>query len=109
MSGGRRKSIASQSSRRIGNTSTGPWAADEFEATEELFDLGTDRLEITNAATNIAHREQLKVMRETYDAAVEHWKDNAVPYHNYAPFGMIFDRNVDWSEKAPLYQKKKRR
>lgn len=85
-----------------------PYGGEDFEPTEELFDLRSDRLELENGLTDAALRPQLETMRQTYDATVEHWKTQSVEYHNYRPFGTIFDRHTEWSQKAEAYTRKKR-
>jgi arylsulfatase A-like enzyme len=71
------------------------WAYDEGDLTptEELYDLGNDRLERTNLATTASAQQDLNRMRAIYDEAVANWKQSAVPYHNYQKFGEFFSRN----------------
>ena len=85
-----------------------PFADGDFEATEELYHMSQDRLELTNAALEPANAEALAQMRTEYDKIVQHWKDNAVTYHNYQPFGQMFDRNISWDQKKDVYAKRKR-
>lgn len=86
-----------------------PWAEGEFTATEELYHLSADPLEITNVAALATDEKAMKAMRMTYDATVEQWKNDAVSYHNYRPFGTLFDRNTTWeNEKAAMSAKKRR-
>jgi arylsulfatase A-like enzyme len=70
------------------------WPYDEgvFEKTEELYFLRKDPGELENAAKNPEHSSALEDMRKRYDEEVKSWKDKAVPYHNYAPFGEWFER-----------------
>ena len=68
------------------------YAADGFEPAEELYDLSEDPLELKNIAGKSGHRDLLSSMRKKYDAAVEAWKQEAVPYHRYQPFGSFFER-----------------
>lgn len=81
------------------------YAANGFEVTEELYNLRKDPLELVNKATNPKYSETLKQMRAAYDRHVAHWKDQAVPYNNYQPYGTIFDRNIPWATKQSLYGK----
>ena len=60
--------------------------------TEELYHTGKDPLELVNLASNPEVAPQLKRMRKLYDGAVDHWKAEAVPFHNYQPFGETFTR-----------------
>lgn len=71
------------------------WAYDkgDFEPTEELYNLGQDRLERTNLAATPSAAKDLNRMRKLYDAAVADWKKSAVPYHDYQRFGEFFSRS----------------
>lgn len=80
-----------------------PWAAGDFQPTEEVYDLSTDRLELVNRAADGRSSEQLKELRERYDQWVAHWKQNAVAWNRYQPFATIFDRSVGWERKQKLY------
>ncbi|MBK1825509.1 sulfatase family protein [Haloferula rosea] len=84
------------------------YANDGFEVTEELYLLGKDPLELTNQAGNPEASSVMEQMRKIYDRHLAHWKAEAVPYHNYQPYGTIFDRNIDWDERAPLLRKRGR-
>ncbi len=70
------------------------WPHDEggFEATEELYFIGEDPLEMENQIANPAHSSKLEEMRNRYDGEVGSWRKKAVPYHNYQPFGRKFQR-----------------
>ncbi|MDF7826506.1 sulfatase [Pontiellaceae bacterium B12227] len=84
------------------------YAGEGFEETEELYHLSKDALELTNQAANPEYSSAMQQMRKTYDQHLSHWKAEAVPYHNYQPYGTIFDRNADWSEKETLLAKPKK-
>ena len=73
-----------------------------FEPTEELYHLAEDPLELTNEASNLDHQNALQRMRGAYDRSLADWKNQAVPYHNYQPYGILFDREIPWSEKKAL-------
>ncbi|MEX2577598.1 MAG: sulfatase [Verrucomicrobiales bacterium] len=70
------------------------WPYDEgaFEATEELYFIGEDPLELENLAADPAHRSQLDRMRKRYDREVGSWRERAVPFHGYHPYGAWFRR-----------------
>lgn len=61
--------------------------------TEELYDTKADPLELTNLVQDNGSAGDLIRMRALYDAEVKAWQDSAVPYHNYQPFGKIFQRS----------------
>lgn len=63
-----------------------------FEPAEELFHLRRDPLELVNEAANPEYREAMDSMRGLYDAAVDTWEAEAVPYHDYQRFADVFRR-----------------
>ena len=83
-----------------------PHAEGDFRPTEELYCIQQDRLELTNLAADAAQGSVLEQMRSVYDAAIAAWREQAVPYHRYAEFGVIFDRRVRWSEKRGLVRER---
>ncbi len=80
------------------------WAYGEgdFIPTEELYHLEKDRGETVNQATNPDYFRSLYTLRSVYDRALADWKNNAVPYHDYQRFGVLFDRRLPWSGKRHL-------
>ena len=81
------------------------YGGEDFVPAEELYHLAEDRLELRNEVTNSSHQEALKRMRGAYDRSLADWKNQAVPYHDYQRFGIIFDREIPWSEKKALLNK----
>ena len=73
-----------------------------------MYQLSTDRLELTNAAIDAENADSLEEMRLIYDRALQHWKDNAVPYHNYRIFGVIFDRDKTRQQMKQRVNNRKR-
>ncbi len=72
------------------------WPYDEkdgFEKTEEMYQLGKDPYELTNLVSNPEYQERLKELRQKYDGELNAWKEKAVPYHNYQPYGEWFERD----------------
>lgn len=80
-----------------------------MKPTEELFHLSKDPLELTNLAANPEMQPVLEKMRQTYDAQLKQWVDQAVDYNGYKKYGTLFDRTVDWQAKSKLLKKPKRR
>ena len=70
------------------------YAEGDYAPAEELYHLAADSLELKNLAQSPEHSAALERMRRHYDQAVVNWKRDAVPYHNYQPFGSFFDRGV---------------
>lgn len=74
-------------------------AEKELQATEELFDLKKDPYELVNMANNTESQKQLAKMRVLYDKQLEHWKTEGVKYNGYEKYGILFDRNIPYTEK----------
>ena len=74
--------------------------AENIQPAEELFDKVNDPYEMHNLVT--VNKVKLNEMRKLYDAVVETWKKDAVPYGYYQQFGMLYDRNIEWEEKKAL-------
>ncbi len=70
---------------------------ENIKPSEELFNLKNDPFEMQNLAS--ANEEKTGEMRKLYDATVEKWKKDAVPYGYYQEFGILFDRNIEWKDK----------
>ena len=62
------------------------YAAKGFKPTNELYDLNTDPLELTNQFTSSDYTKARKKMQKLYDQHLAHWKENAVAYNNYQKF-----------------------
>ncbi|MDZ8116999.1 sulfatase family protein [Pontiella agarivorans] len=78
------------------------YAGDGYAVTEELYHLGKDPLELVNLAANPENSDMLNSMRKKYDRFLDQWKAEAVSYNDYERFGTLFDRKVEWKEKAKL-------
>lgn len=79
-----------------------PHENDTMKATEELFHTSVDPLELNTLVANARHKADLETMRTIYDSAVMLWKKESVPYNSYRQYGTIFDRSVQWKNKAKL-------
>lgn len=77
------------------------WFEDEkMKATEVLFDLKNDPLELVNLAVKSEGAAMLKDMRARYDQELAKWKAEAVNYNDYQKYGTLFDRNIPMAEKS---------
>jgi hypothetical protein len=65
-----------------------------------MYHLKEDRLELVNRAVKNKHPEVLKELRGVYDKAVRSWRDEAVGYNNYEPYGDYYDRSIPWKKKS---------
>ena len=70
------------------------WPSDQgkFEPTEELYKTDDDPLERTNLAAIVSAADDLERMQIRYDARLEHWKQAAVPFHDYQGLDRVFAR-----------------
>ncbi|MDZ8119082.1 sulfatase family protein [Pontiella agarivorans] len=79
------------------------YADDGMQPVEELYHLGKDPGELVNRAGNPEDRGRLEAMRKQYDALVQQWKSEAVPYNSYQEYSTVFDRHVPWSTRSESY------
>ncbi|WP_322609801.1 sulfatase-like hydrolase/transferase [Pontiella agarivorans] len=77
-----------------------------MKATEELFHLTKDPLEMTNLASNPEAQPVLNKMRKEYDDQVRRWAEQTIDYNGYQEYGVLLDRQVDWEIKARLIPEK---
>ena len=83
-----------------------PWSGEGFEPVEELYDTERDPLELENLVPRPEkHEDLLQRMRRSYDGFVQQWRQGAVPYHNYKPFAVFFDRGIAWADKVSALKK----
>ena len=83
------------------------WYGDEtMKPTEEFYDLKNDPLELKNEADNPQKSAALYQMRKRYDKELGKWKREAVPYNNYQPYGVYFDRTIRIEDKKLPVKKK---
>ena len=59
------------------------YAAKGFKPNNELYDLKTDPLELTNQFTSSDYTKARIKMQKLYHQHLAHWKENAVAYNNY--------------------------
>ena len=83
-----------------------PYAAEGFEASDELYHLSKDPHELVNQADNPEYGAAIKQMRQHYDAQLADWNRDAVSYNEYQSYSTAFDRNVEWADKSDTFLKK---
>ncbi|TWT91237.1 sulfatase family protein [Neorhodopirellula pilleata] len=76
------------------------WYGDKtMSPAEELFDLQSDPLELTNLAISSDSASLLEAMRQRYDQELAKWNQQAVNYNDYQRYGKLFDRTIPLSSK----------
>lgn len=78
-----------------------PWA-EKTEASEELYYLKDDPLEMHNVIAQPEHRKALKELRKQYDWELKKWKREAVKGAGYQEFAVLYDRTIPWEQKKAL-------
>lgn len=73
--------------------------AENTEASEELFYLKEDPMEMQNVIYDQEHREELEKMRSFYDKALINWQHEAVKDANYREFAVLYNRMIPWERK----------
>jgi arylsulfatase A-like enzyme len=84
-----------------------PYAAEGFEATDELYHLSKDPLELINRADNPEYATAMKQMRQQYDGQLASWTNQAVSYNKYQAYSTVFDRTAAWADKSSKLPKVK--
>ena len=74
-----------------------PYETGDYAATEELFKISDDPLELKNLVISQSAPAALQSLRKVYDARVKKWRTQNVDYNDYAPYGKIFDRSIPWT------------
>jgi arylsulfatase A-like enzyme len=82
-----------------------PYAAEGFEATDELYHLSKDPHELVNQADNPEFAAAIKQMRQRYDGQLTNWSNEAVSYNKYKSYSTAFDRNIVWADKSDAFSK----
>lgn len=67
-----------------------PYSEEECTATIEMYDLGSDRLELEDVSKSEDHATLLAEMQTHYRQLLEHWSATGVPYHGYPGFAEKF-------------------
>jgi len=73
----------------------------QMPATEELFHIGEDPLEMKNLAADPAYTDQLNEMRSRYEVQFGHLVNHVVDYNNYEKYRVLFNKEASPAEKAP--------
>jgi len=74
---------------------------DRMTPTEELFNIGEDRLEMVNKVSDPKETKQLKKMRALYDIQLDKLKKEAASDNLYEKYAILFDRNTSAEDKKP--------
>jgi hypothetical protein len=82
-----------------------PYAAEGFEATDELYHLSKDPCELVNQAYNPEFAAAIKQMRQRYDGQLTNWSNEAVGYNKYKSYSTAFDRNIAWADKSDAFSR----
>ncbi|MGQ1787631.1 sulfatase family protein [Saccharicrinis sp. GN24d3] len=77
------------------------YADERMKPTEELFNVGKDRLEMKNVINNPEYAAQLKKMRKRYDADLKLLKKEVIDEHDYKKYCILFDRSANAADKKP--------
>ena len=70
-----------------------------MKPTEELFNVGNDRLEMKNLATDSNYAKELKQMQKLYDKHFKVLAENAVDFHDYRKYETLFNRKTNAEDK----------
>ena len=73
-----------------------------MQATEELFNIGADHLEMKNLAYNPVYKKNLSQMRRLYDKHYKHLVKNVVSYNDYEKYKVLFNKNATTKDKKPF-------
>jgi arylsulfatase A-like enzyme len=76
------------------------YGADEFERTEELFDLTKDSNESTNLTKHIEAAPVLKNMRQQYDEHMATWAQEGVNDRGYPKYLKLADRHTPFETNS---------
>lgn len=80
------------------------YAPEGWQATEELFQLAVDRLEMKNLAHDANYQAELDTMRKHYDLELTKLREGHVADHAYEAYPTLFDRQPSWEVKQPLFR-----
>ena len=78
-----------------------------MQPTEELFDLASDRYEMTNSAADATHASTLATLRLYYDKQLTDIERGLTPKHGYENYPTVFSRTIPWEQKAALVKQLK--
>jgi arylsulfatase A-like enzyme len=73
----------------------------DMTATEELFNVGNDRLEMNNKVADQSYKKQLEKMRALYDMQLNKIKREATEDNFYQKYSVLFDRKATPEDKKP--------
>ena len=75
------------------------YSDERMQPTEELFNIGKDRLEMANLATHPEYAKNLERMRILYNEQYTHLSNNAVNYNDYEKYKILFNLKASPEEK----------
>ena len=78
-----------------------------MKPTEELFNLSSDRYEMTNSVADATHAKTLAVLRGYYDRQLADIERGLAPKHGYENYPTVFSRTIPWEQKAALVKQLK--
>jgi len=79
------------------------YSDDKMQATEELYHVGSDRLEMTNEVANPEYSKELDDMRQLYDEHLTRMSTDMVDFHDYEKYKVLFDRHAPAEAKKVYY------
>ena len=77
------------------------YANERMQATEELFNIGKDKLELKNLAKDTDYINDLEKMRVLYKQRYRHLVENVVDFNDYEKYKVLFNPEASAEAKKP--------
>lgn len=74
----------------------------KYEASEELYNLSNDKLEMNDLAKDTNFLRELIEVRSIYDSCYEHWVENCVQRNGYPDYDTLFKRKFGFDSLPPV-------